>query len=76
MVRETLWLEIESGCSPWFARKGVMMTANQIGHGVSEKTAVFLRCFLAQDRFIAVLTCSGKATSHSNLSPLDDLKSN
>ena len=57
-------------CSPWFARKGVKMTANQID--VSEKAAVFLRCFLGQDRFNAVLTCSGKLASRRKPSPLDD----
>eukprot|EP00985_Skeletonema_marinoi_P029331 scaffold27595_cov66-Skeletonema_marinoi.AAC.1 len=48
------------------------MTANRIGDGITQQAVIFLRTFLKQDRFNALLTCCGKPTSRDNLSPLDD----
>eukprot|EP00984_Skeletonema_dohrnii_P014836 scaffold6323_cov118-Skeletonema_dohrnii-CCMP3373.AAC.1 len=48
------------------------MTANRIGNGITQQAVIFLRTFLKQDRFNALLTCCGKPTSRDNLSPLDD----
>eukprot|EP00985_Skeletonema_marinoi_P002923 scaffold1193_cov126-Skeletonema_marinoi.AAC.3 len=59
-------------CNPHFGRAGTQMTANRIGDGITQQAVIFLRTFLKQDRFNALLTCCGKPTSRDNLSPLDD----
>ena len=48
------------------------MTANRVGKDVKQPDVIFLRTFLGENLFDAMLTCCGKPSSRANPSPLDD----
>eukprot|EP00984_Skeletonema_dohrnii_P009735 scaffold3750_cov111-Skeletonema_dohrnii-CCMP3373.AAC.4 len=59
-------------CNPHFGRAGTQMTANRVGKDVKQPDVIFLRTFLGENLFDAMLTCCGKPSSRANPSPLDD----
>eukprot|EP00985_Skeletonema_marinoi_P016772 scaffold9058_cov174-Skeletonema_marinoi.AAC.2 len=59
-------------CNTHFGRAGTQMTANRVGKDVKQPDVIFLRTFLGENLFNAMLTCCGKPSSRANPSPLDD----